>query len=256
MVKLHRPASNLLFPAILLSLGIWLIFNVGIMLLVALNGGPNTRAVMGMATSLVLIWVVGCGGLMVGFRRQIQTWIQSIPGRWQIKFVLFATLAALLEEAITTALTNLAPMFGVPIGSAYITASTNYLDVVCLHSVVVFIPMFVAWAFLLGRYDFQPVEVFVLFGVNGLIGEVMFGGFQALAQGGFWVFIYGLMVYLPASSLPSDRLYSLGKAQARPRWFHYVLAAWLPIIFAIPVALIIGAIHPVRIHFPDIPPNS
>lgn len=54
---------------------------------------------------------------------------------WKKKFVVFATVLALIEEAITTTMTNLAPLFGVEIGEAYITASTNYVDVVLFHSV-------------------------------------------------------------------------------------------------------------------------
>jgi hypothetical protein len=38
------------------------------------------------------------------------------------------TALALMEEAITSSMTNLAPLFGVKIGEAYITASTNYFD--------------------------------------------------------------------------------------------------------------------------------
>ena len=38
----------------------------------------------------------------------------------------------LLEEAITTLMTNCAPFLGVSIGQAYITASANYFDVVPL----------------------------------------------------------------------------------------------------------------------------
>lgn len=86
-------------------------------------------------------------------------------------FVAMATLPALLEEAITMGMTGLAPLFGVPVGAASITASANCLDVVCLHSVAVFAPMFAAWAILLHRVDF----------------------------------VYGRMVYLPVDCLPAAR---------------------------------------------------
>lgn len=71
---------------------------------------------------------------------------------WQVKFILLGIIAmTLLEEAITTFMTNLAPFFGVKVGEAYITACTNYLDVVLLHSVIVFVPWFIAWAWILKR---------------------------------------------------------------------------------------------------------
>ena len=67
--------------------------------------------------------------------------IRRLPLGWPARFILSATGMALLEEAVTTTMTNLAPFFGVPIGQAYITASANYLDVVLGHSVIVLVPM-------------------------------------------------------------------------------------------------------------------
>jgi hypothetical protein len=53
--------------------------------------------------------------------------------------VLFCTLLALAEEAVTTTMTNLAPLFGVKMGEVAITASANYIEVVTQHSVIVFV---------------------------------------------------------------------------------------------------------------------
>ncbi|MHB0960095.1 MAG: hypothetical protein ACYC0X_19830 [Pirellulaceae bacterium] len=47
--------------------------------------------------------------------------------------------------------------------------------------------------------------------------------------GGFWVFVYGLMVFLPACTVPGDR------GAKPPRWWHYPVAIVLPILAAIPV---------------------
>jgi hypothetical protein len=147
-------------------------------------------------------------------------------------------------------MTNLAPLFGVPVGAAYITASANYLDVVAFHSVVVFVPMFIAWAWMLSRWDFHPAEVFLLFGLTGFLAEASFAGTFNLAQAPFWIFVYGLMVYLPATSLPSR------EGAKRPKWWTYPLAVILPVVCAIPVAVIVGLLYPVKIHFPSILPNS
>jgi hypothetical protein len=214
------------------------------------SGQSNSRAVILMASGLILFWMIIGGTLMQLFRDPMRTFVQSIRIDWQIKFVLFATILALIEELITTTMTNLAPLFGVPIGVAYITASNNYFDVVCLHSVVVFIPMFVGLAILLKYFDFSPNAIFLLFGFTGVAAEASFSGWQAIAEFGLWVFIYGLMVYLPTYCIPKDR------GAKKPKWWQYVLVVFLPIIFAIPVAVIVGAIYPIRIHFPIIPPNS
>jgi len=45
-----------------------------------------------------------------------------------MKFILMATVLALIEEATTTTMTNLARLFGVKVVQACITASTNYLE--------------------------------------------------------------------------------------------------------------------------------
>jgi hypothetical protein len=53
--------------------------------------------------------------------------------------------------------------------------------------------------------------------------------------GGFWVFVYGLMVYLPACTVPQDR------PAKPPRWWSYPLAVVLPfpfVVLAAPVVLL------------------
>jgi hypothetical protein len=233
------------------AIGVWLVLSTAAVVAIAeIGAGPRSRAVVRMGAGLVLLWVILGGSLMRLARQPIRKAVAGIRLDWRVKFVLFATLLALIEEAITTGMTNLAPLFGVPLGAAYITASANYLDVVCLHSVVVFIPMFIGWAFLLGRLDFSANAVFLLFGLTGVTAEASFGGPQAFAEFGMWVFVYGLMVYLPAYCVPSAR------GANRPRWWQYALAVFAPVLFAIPVAGLIGIIHPVRVHFPPIPPGA
>lgn len=236
---------------LILLLALWLIFSTTIVLFIALTAmGPNSRAVILMGAGLILLWVVLGGTLMWAFRVRIRGIVLGLRGDWRVKFVLFATLLALLEEAVTVSMTNLAPVFGVPVGAAYITASANYLDVVCLHSVVVFIPMFIAWAFILSRWEFSPAQVFLLFGLTGTLAEVSIGGAGQFAQIAMWTFVYGLMVFLPAYTIPAER-------GARPvRWWHFPLAVVLPIVFTIPVTVVVGTLHPIPIHFPPITPNS
>lgn len=187
---------------------------------------------------------------MWAFRNPVRGSVLRKQGDWRLKFVLFATLLALLEQAVTVTMINLAPLYGVPVGAAYITASDHYLDVVALHSVVVFIPMFIAWAFLLSRWEFSPAQVLLLFGLTDTLAEVSFGGIQQFAQIAMWTFVYGRMVFLPAYSIPAER-------GARPAcWRHFPPPVVLPIAFTIPVAVVLGTLHPIPIHFPPIIPNS
>jgi hypothetical protein len=210
------------------------------------DGSPAAHAIIGMTWGLVLLWVV-CGGLLMRYCRDaVRERAQGWPLGWRAKFVLMAVGLALLEEAVTVSMTNLAPLFGVRMGEAYITASADYLDVVLFHSVIVFVPMFAAWAWLLSRWEFSPAAVFLLFGISGTLAESISFGAQSLLNLGLWTFVYGLMVYLPAYCVPAAR-----NAQP-PRFYGCAVAVILPILCAIPVALVVGSIHPTSIHFAPI----
>lgn len=227
-------------------LGGWLLVSTTAVAVMAWPN-PRARAAIGMGGGLILLWVVLGGLLMVRFRDVIRTLVVRVPFDWRLRFVLFATSLALVEEAITTTLTNLAPFFGVRVGEAYITASANYLDVIAFHSVVVFVPMFVGWAVILWRYAFSPFAVFLLFGLTGTLAEMSFGLRHAL-EFGLWIFVYGLMVYLPAYCTPVER-----KARV-PRWWHYPLAIVVPFLFIplVPLPLLARLLSPNHptFHFP------
>jgi len=188
---------------------------------------PKTRAILLMAAGLVVLWVFIGGFLTLRFRDRIRNRLLRVHLGWGWVFFLFATALALTEEAITTTMTNLAPEFGSRVGVAYITASNNYLIVIAFSSVVVFVPEFAGWVLLLRRYAFTPNEVFLLYGFLGTTMEASLNPTALIL--GIWFFVYGLMVYLPAYSLP-QRLGTIP-----PRWFHYVLAYFVPLACALPV---------------------
>lgn len=206
-------------------------------------GNPRERATVLMADGLFLLWCALGGWLMWRYRDAFAHRVRAWRASWTVKFVLLCTLFALVEEAITTSMTNLAPLFGVRIGEAYITASTNYLDVVLGHSVILFVPMFVAWAWMLSRWSFAPAQVMVLYGLTGTLAEAGSFGWHNLLGWGFWMLVYGLMVYLPAYALPKREGIPL------PRLRHNVMAVLLPFLFAAPVAGIVSLLHPVKVHF-------
>jgi hypothetical protein len=216
---------------------------------------PAARAVFGMMMGLIIFWVFIGGALQLRFRDRVREFVQHIPIHWRIKFVLFCILMAMLEEVVTVTMTNLAPVFGVNYGEAYITASGNWFDVVFFHSVVVFVPMYVAWSWLLSRYDFSPNTVFLLYGFTGTLGETISFGTQNIVLFGLWVFVYGLMIYLPAYSIPVKR-------DARsPSWWHYPLTIVFALVSAIVYILIVwglgslvGVHSHVPIHFPPLSP--
>jgi len=206
---------------------------------------PVHRAVILMASGLILAWVVIGGFLMLRYRDSVTAWVQASKLDWRLKFILFSTLLAMVEEAVTTGMTNTAPLMGLRIGQAYVTASANYIDVIGLHSVVTFVSLFVGWAVILSQYEFTPFSVFILFGVTGTLAEMIYGGPQHIAEYAMWSYVYGLMVWLPARSVPVNR-------NARvPFWWHYPAAVLFPFVFIVLFPLA-GVVH---LFFPGHPSN-
>jgi hypothetical protein len=81
--------------------------------------------------------------------------------------------------------------------------------------------MFIAWTVLLNYFDFPPAHAFLLFGLTGSLAEMSMSPTNIF--GGFWFFVYGLMVFLPLYSLPE-------RESARPpRWWAYPLAVIAPL---------------------------
>jgi hypothetical protein len=250
-VKLPEPSAT---PArwprrVVVFLAVWMVA-VSSVVLVAVWSNPTHRAVLGMAWGLILLWIGGGGWAMWHWADRVNRVAARLPLPWGLKFVLGCAALACAEEAITTAMTNCAPLFGLEIGQAYITASANYFDVVLYHSVVVFVPMFVGWALLLRWWRFTPFAVFLLFGITGLLAETLSFGAQNLGNFALWIFVYGLMVWLPAHWVPAERT-----ARA-PAWWAYPLAVVFPLLL-VPMAFVLSPWlwltpkHP-TIHFPPI----
>ena len=187
---------------------------------------PAIHAAAGMMLALFVIWVVIIGGIMYALRDRVRATLSRFPN-WQSWFLPFVLCLVLLEELIAVGITNAAPFFGVKIGEAYLTASTNYFDVVFNHSVIVFLPLLIAWAWSLKRYKFSPTTVFLYWGLTGVCAELLFAGGNlfALIAIGFWVFVYGLMLWLPTYCMPADR------PAIEPRYYHYAFPILAYILF-------------------------
>lgn len=201
---------------------------------------PEFHAVMGMAIGLFVFWIILGGFVMKRFRYPIKVVVQKINIDWRIKFILFTTLLALLEEVITTAMTNTAPFYGVTMAAAHITASANYWDVVLTHSVILFSPMFCIWAWLLSKYDFSPNQVFLLWGFSGFFMEVAYGGISHIAEV-HWIFVYGLMMYLPAYCIPENR-----PVKKPAVWLYPLVIFGVPLVGVIPGGILGSIIKHIR----------
>ena len=199
------------------------------------DANHNDKAIIKMSISFIFLWVIICGTIMFLLRDRISIAVKKIPINWKLKFFLFTLTLILIEEIITTSMTNLAPFFGGEIGKAFITASTNYFHVIFFHSAIMFIPWIVVWTYLISKYDFSPNQAFLLFGLLGTIAEAFLNPSAIFA--GFWFFVYGLMIYLPVYSLPKR------ENLKKPTFFTYVLSIILPLILSAPMALIVISIR-------------
>ncbi|MCX5684932.1 MAG: hypothetical protein NT049_14795, partial [Planctomycetota bacterium] len=112
---------------LLVGLGIWAAVSITLVtaLFALVEKDPDKRAVVFMGAALMLVWCLLGGLLMRRFRSPFVRLVQRIPLGWRTKFVLLCIVFALLEEAVTTGLTNLAPVFGGVTEAARITASKN-----------------------------------------------------------------------------------------------------------------------------------
>lgn len=188
----------------------------------------DKRAVIAMGGTLLLVWCLIGGILQRVLRDPFKRLVRRVPIGWRTRFVLLCIIFALLEEAVTTGLTNLAPLFGGVTEAARITASKNYLEVVCLHSVIVFIPSYIVWAVILSFFDFAPVEVMLLYGLTGWLMELVTFGPDNIGMIGMWTFVYGLMVYLPACTVPEDR------HVRRVRWWYWPITVVVLLFAGVP----------------------
>ena len=155
-----KPATDRITRWLLIAIGIYSALLVSFLNLVNLNSDKaKDRAIFLMADGMILLWIIVGGSLTPMLRKRVVPRIITIPIDWRVRFVLFCTAMALIEEVITTTMTNLAPVFGTTPEEAHITASTNYFHVVLCHSVVLFFFMFIVWAWMLSRWDFSPLKV-------------------------------------------------------------------------------------------------
>ncbi len=168
---------------------------------------PKGFAIITLAIGLFVLWALCFAFIMYRIKDKIKLFYEKRNYSVILVVSLGGILLALVEEAIATLMTNMAPLFGFSTTEVFITASANYIEVVTRHSVIVFVPWIIVWGIILSKYSIHPNVVFILFGITGLFAESLTFGLQNLLQFGFWIIIYGLMIYLPAYIvyIPNER---------------------------------------------------
>src|SRR5581483_12265829 len=76
-------------------------------------GHTIARATLGMGIGLYLFWIILGGILTRVLREPARRAFQQIRLPWPLKFILFATALACLEELVTVSMTHTAPLYGV-----------------------------------------------------------------------------------------------------------------------------------------------
>lgn len=173
-------------------LGICLILTLSALSLLVWNNPVKFVAVK-MLWSLTVLWVFLGGSLMYLLRNIFVKFYSKIKWPFWLKFTFFATLFSLIEEAIAVSVNNY--FSG---GQAILTASTDYWEVVSHHSVVILIPIFFIFSFFVKKFNFTPYKSFLYFGIIGVLAEFSIGGILSLFEFSLWIFVYGLIVYLPS----------------------------------------------------------
>lgn len=216
-------------------------------LILAANASvPKNRAIILMGTGLFLFWCLAINLTLWHCRDTFRAWFLRWKAPLFLRFFGFSLALLLIEEAITTTMTNLAPVFGSKVGEAYITGSSNYVDVVLWHSVVALFPSILAWSWLIAKRAVHPNTAYLAWGFQGYLAELSYGGPGQLPAIAFWISVYGPMLYLPAYCA-----FGLGGTQ-RPRFRDFLAMAALAIILTIPSAAFVHTYRPASAAFPTV----
>ena len=180
---------------LIIWLGVWLVFSTSVLTFLVRDNMLQLTAVK-MLWCLIIFWVFVCGSLIYLFRNLFWKYYLKISWPFSIRFTVFATIFFLIEEFMAVSINNY--FYPVTKGVVMLTASTNYWEVVSQHSVVIFIPILIIFSLFIKFFKLNPQKSFLYFGIIGTLAEISIGGVMSLLEFAMWIFVYGLMVYLPS----------------------------------------------------------
>jgi hypothetical protein len=113
-LKFRLPTRKTLVGRLLIVIAAWGVLSTTAITVFILSNDPDPdhRAIIKMGVGLILLWCVLGGLMMWALRDRFVRWATRIPLGWRTRFVLLCIAFAMLEEAVTTGLTNMAPMLG------------------------------------------------------------------------------------------------------------------------------------------------
>ena len=224
-----RQRATWFVRALVWLFGVWAVIIALFFLLATLTSpDPVTRAIAGMALGLFLFWIVLGGALIVLRKRACPAPVRrALASPCRVRHS-----PALLEEAVTTTATSTAPLW-VSRSADLHHRLGNYLSrALSRHRLCADVHRLGGWATLR-----LLAAIFILYGCTGRLPRRNLRRAKPVGLG-FWVYVYGLMIYLPVCAVPPDR------GARKPGVWACLLALILPILAAIPVALIILTLNP------------
>ena len=197
------------------------------------HGEKKDLAIVTMALGLLLIWGVALACIQIKISINIKP-IKQSSIRYFLSIIGMMIFLALLAEVISSLMTQTAHLWQLSPNVAYITATPNYIELVTKHSVIVFIPQFIAIAYIHYKVKFSANQWFYIYGLIGYLNEwIAFGSAASWVSIPYWIIIYGWIVYLPTY------LFHPKVERKTPRVYHFVLACMIPLALSIPWALLI-----------------
>lgn len=126
-LKFRLPTRKSLVSFLLIMISAWGVLSTAAVtsFILSKDPDPDHRAIIKMGVGLILIWCVMGGLVMWALRDRFVRWATRIPLGWRTRFVLLCIAFAMLDEAVTTGLTNIAPLLGSVTDAARITVSKN-----------------------------------------------------------------------------------------------------------------------------------
>lgn len=206
----------------------WAIFDV-LFLLVLWLSGAGEAWVWPATFRYSIVWIGLCGGATWLARDRLRDLAGKLPVKGITRFLLVATLFALLEEAIAVCT------------GIYSDHPQNLLLPRVLLSMSSYVGMFLGLWWALSKYEFKTWEAFLVFGTSGYVIETIYSPSSLVYNTlifPFWLFIYGLMVLLAVLATADE----LSAKSRRESGWKYVWGIVAPTSAGLASAMIVAII--------------
>lgn len=167
-------------------------------------------------------------------------YIQTVLQGWQlpdtVKFITLGYLVILAEEVLAGFFSHLSEGFD----PALVLVRILQFQFI---NIVIFTGFIFVWAFLIKRYQYNTIELFVLAGIYGLYGERIFSAIiagnlmGAFLFGPLVIFVYGIIILYPTLSIKNRGTKNIN------RWKKYFITLGLLLLASLPFVLLVSVLR-------------